>query len=144
MTAFFSRFFFFISLGTLMAVTVLVWLQDEVGRSWAYGICSVSMGIAIIIFFCGTKRYRYKESMGSPIVHIFQVISAAVKKSRMKLPYDVNFLYEDTPEGQRVPHTQQFGYVLLLSLQFCFCSIKVCGTVYLELSYIYQPYKLPT
>ncbi|CAO2841295.1 unnamed protein product [Amaranthus hypochondriacus] len=108
MTAFFSRFFFFISLGTLMAVTVLVWLQDEVGRSWAYGICSVSMGIAIIIFFCGTKRYRYKQSMGSPIVHIFQVLSAAVKKSRMNLPYDVNFLYEDTPEGQRVPHTQQF------------------------------------
>ena len=54
MTAFFSRFFFFISLGTLMAVTVLVWLQDEVGRSWAYGICSVSMSIAIIIFLIAT------------------------------------------------------------------------------------------
>ncbi|KNA22360.1 hypothetical protein SOVF_034720 [Spinacia oleracea] len=109
MTAFFSRFFFFISLGTLMAVTVLVWIQDEVGRSWAYGICSVSMGIAIIILLSGMKRYRYKKSMGSPIVHIFQVISAAAKKSKMQLPYDVNYLYEDSPEGHRVPHTEQFG-----------------------------------
>lgn len=113
MTAFFSRFFFFISLGTLMAVTVLVWIQDEVGRSWAYGICSVSMGIAIIILLSGMKRYRYKKSMGSPIVHIFQVISAAAKKSKMQLPYDVNYLYEDSPEGHRVPHTEQFGYVPL-------------------------------
>ncbi|XP_021741713.1 protein NRT1/ PTR FAMILY 6.2-like [Chenopodium quinoa] len=109
MTAFFSRFFFFISLGTLMAVTVLVWIQDEVGRSWAYGICSVSMGVAIVIFLAGVKRYRYKKCMGSPIVHIFQVISAAVKKAKLQLPYDVNYLYEDAPEGQRVPHTQQFG-----------------------------------
>lgn len=109
MTAFFSRFFFFISLGTLMAVTVLVWVQDEVGRSWAYGICSASMGIAIIILLAGMRTYRYKKSMGSPIVHIFQVISAAVKKTKAQLPYDVNFLYEDSPEGLRVPHTHQFG-----------------------------------
>lgn len=109
MTAFFSRFFFFISLGTLMAVTVLVWLQDEVGRSWAYGICSASMGIAIIILLSGRKKYRYKKSMGSPIVHIFQVISAAVKKAKMQLPYDVNYLYEDAPEAQRIAHTEQFG-----------------------------------
>ncbi|KAL2929540.1 Protein NRT1/ PTR FAMILY 6.2 [Bienertia sinuspersici] len=108
-TAFFSRFFFFISLGTLMAVTVLVWVQDEVGRSWAYGICSVSMGIAIVIFLGGIKRYRYKKSMGSPIVHIFQVISAAVKKTKLQLPYDVSMLYEDTPDDKRVSHTEQFG-----------------------------------
>ncbi|KAK7388700.1 hypothetical protein VNO78_23527 [Psophocarpus tetragonolobus] len=40
MTYFFNRFFFFISFGTLAAVTVLVYIQDEVSRSLAYGICS--------------------------------------------------------------------------------------------------------
>ncbi|KAK7291901.1 hypothetical protein RIF29_07442 [Crotalaria pallida] len=62
MAYFFNRFFFFISFGTLAAVTVLVYIQDEVSRSWAYGICSVAMVIAISVFLSGTKRYRYKKS----------------------------------------------------------------------------------
>ena len=108
MTHFFSRFFFFITLGTLMAVTVLVWIQDEVGRTWAYGICTVSMGIAIVVFLAGRKKYRYKKSKGSPIVHIFQVIMASIRKAKLLMPYDVSLLYEDAPEGSRIPHTDQF------------------------------------
>lgn len=110
MTYFFNRFFFFISLGTLTAVTVLVYIQDEVGRIWAYGVCSLSMFIAIIIFLLGSKRYRYKKSAGSPIVHIFQVIVAAIRKRKLDLPYDAAMLYESTstPEASRIQHTQEF------------------------------------
>ncbi|KAI4335742.1 hypothetical protein L6164_014355 [Bauhinia variegata] len=108
---FFQRFFFFISFGTLMACTVLVYIQDEVSRSWAYGICSVAMCIAITVFLSGTKRYRYKKSMGSPVVHIFQVIIAAIKKRNMDLPYDVASLYEDTPQASRRDHTNQFRFL---------------------------------
>ncbi|KDP32393.1 hypothetical protein JCGZ_13318 [Jatropha curcas] len=111
MTYFFHRFFFFISIGTLLAVTVLVYIQDEVGRSWAYGICSASMFLAILIFFSGTKRYRYKKSLGSPIVHIFQVIVAAIKKRNMDLPYNFGLLYENNPEATRIQHTDQFRFL---------------------------------
>lgn len=108
MTYFFSRFFFFISTGTLLACTVLVYIQDEVGRSWAYGICCISMVLAIIVLLSGTKRYRYKKSIGSPIVHILQVIVAAVKKRNLKYPANIGYLYEDLPEGSRIYHTNQF------------------------------------
>uniref|UniRef100_A0A5B7BUR9 Putative Major facilitator superfamily protein isoform 2 n=1 Tax=Davidia involucrata TaxID=16924 RepID=A0A5B7BUR9_DAVIN len=111
MAYFFNRFFFFISTGSLMAVTVLVYIQDEVDRSWAYGICSVSMFIAILVFLSGTKRYRYKKSLGSPIVHIFQVIVAATRKRKMELPYNVDSLYEDSPEASRIHHTVQFRFL---------------------------------
>ncbi|KAG2718743.1 hypothetical protein I3760_03G234300 [Carya illinoinensis] len=111
MAYFFNRFFFFISFGALTAVTVLVYLQDEVGRSWAYGICSVSMCIAIMVFLSGTKRYRYKKSMGSPIVHIFQVIVAATRKRNMDLHFNAGSLYEDTPENSRIDHTNQFRFL---------------------------------
>ncbi|KAK8682930.1 hypothetical protein V6N13_039009 [Hibiscus sabdariffa] len=111
MAYFFNRFFFFISTGTLFAVTVLVYIQDEVGRSWAYGICSVSMFIAILIFLSGTKRYRYKKSLGSPIVQIFQVLVAAINKRKMELPYSVGLLYEDTPETSRVHHSDRFRFL---------------------------------
>ncbi|KAJ1412285.1 Proton-dependent oligopeptide transporter family [Sesbania bispinosa] len=53
---------------------------------------------------------RYKKSMGSPIVHIFQVIAAAIRKRKMELPYDINSLYEDTPQGSRIEHTDQFRF----------------------------------
>ncbi|KAK4377045.1 hypothetical protein RND71_003341 [Anisodus tanguticus] len=111
MAYFFNRFFLFISIGTLAAVTVLVYVQDEVGRSWAYGICCISMLIAIIIFFSGTKKYRYKRSSGSPIVQIFQVILAATRKRNMDVPYDVGMLYETNLEASRIQHSEQFRFL---------------------------------
>ncbi|XP_011648676.1 protein NRT1/ PTR FAMILY 6.2 isoform X1 [Cucumis sativus] len=111
MAYFFNRFFLFVSSGTLLAVTVLVYLQDEVGRSWAYGICSVSMFTAILIFLCGTKRYRYKISMGSPIVHIFQVLVAAINKRKMELQLNATLLYEDSAATSRIDHTNQFQFL---------------------------------
>lgn len=108
MAYFFSRFFFVISTGTLMAVTVLVYIQDEVGRSWGYGICSISMFIAIVIFLSGTRKYRYKKCSGSHIVHICQVVVAAVKKRKIELPSNTDSLYEDITENVRIQHTNQF------------------------------------
>ncbi|XP_068647639.1 protein NRT1/ PTR FAMILY 6.2-like [Aristolochia californica] len=108
MAFFFNRFFFFISTGTLMACTVLVYIQDEVGRSWAYGICSISMLLALFIFLSGTRRYRYRKSAGSPIVHILQVIVASIRKRKLRLPASVSLLYEDPHGIARVPHSDQF------------------------------------
>ncbi|KAE8678690.1 Protein NRT1/ PTR FAMILY 6.3 [Hibiscus syriacus] len=111
MSYFFSRFFFVISIGTLMAVTVLVYIQDEVGRSWGYGISSASMFLALVVFFSGTKRYRYKKCLGSPVVHICQVVSAAFGKKKATFPSDISLLYEDLPEALRIHHTNQFRFL---------------------------------
>ncbi|KAI3827343.1 hypothetical protein L1987_01416 [Smallanthus sonchifolius] len=108
MAYFFNRFFFFISLGGLMAVTVLVYIQDEVSRSLAYGICTISMFVAILVILSGTKRYRYKKREGSPIISIFQVLVAAIRKRKMNLPYDIRVLHENSPDGERIHHTNQF------------------------------------
>lgn len=108
MAYFFSRFLFFISTGTLLAVTVLVYIQDEVGRSWAYAICCISMILAVVVFLSGTKRYRYKKSIGSPVAHMLQVVAAAIKKRNLNYPENVACLYEDLPESARIDHTDQF------------------------------------
>ncbi|KAL2897837.1 Protein NRT1/ PTR FAMILY 6.2 [Bienertia sinuspersici] len=108
---FFNRFFFFISTGTLVAVTVLVYVQDEVSRSLAYAICSASMFIANFAFFFGTKQYRYQRSHGSPIAHILQVIVAATNKRRLNLPYNTDLLYEKCFDASRIHHTNQFRFL---------------------------------
>ncbi|KAG8471943.1 hypothetical protein CXB51_036199 [Gossypium anomalum] len=134
MAYFFNRFFFVISTGTLMAVTVLVYIQDEVGRSWGYGICSASMFIALVIFFSGTKRYRYKKCSGSPVVHICQVVSAASGKKTAKLPSDISLLYEDLPEASRIHHTDQFRFLDKASV--------VTEDDYRQGSFMMNPWKL--
>ncbi|KAM7509395.1 hypothetical protein LguiA_019848 [Lonicera macranthoides] len=109
MAYFFNRFFFFISIGTLTAVTVLVYIQDEVNRSLAYGICSVSMLVAVLVFLSGRKKYRYKKSSGSPIVFILQVIFAAIRKRKMEVPSNIGLLFEDSAEGSKIHHTDHFS-----------------------------------
>ncbi|KAL5698026.1 hypothetical protein ACHQM5_029115 [Ranunculus cassubicifolius] len=108
MAYFFNRFVFFISMGTLTAVTVLVYIQDEVGRSFAYGICSVTMFICVLIFLSGTKRYRYKKGSGSPFVQILQVIVVSINKRKLNMPSNISLLYEDSPQSTRIHHTDQF------------------------------------
>ncbi|KAH9604346.1 hypothetical protein KSS87_011938 [Heliosperma pusillum] len=111
LACFFNRFFFFISTGSLLAVMALVYIQDEVNRSLAYGICSMSMLIAIFTFLWVAKRYRYKRSLGSLIAHILQVIVVAVKKRKMKIPVNIDILNENLSVVSRIYHTNQFRFL---------------------------------
>ncbi|KAL0330532.1 UNVERIFIED_CONTAM: protein NRT1/ PTR FAMILY 6.2 [Sesamum radiatum] len=112
MNLFFGRFFFLVSLGTMMAVTVLVYVQDEVGRCLGYGICTISMLIAILIFLAGSQKYRYKKtSSGSTLIHIFQVLVAAVRKRSLQVPKDANLLYVISAESLRIHHSDQFNFL---------------------------------
>ncbi|KAL0330617.1 UNVERIFIED_CONTAM: protein NRT1/ PTR FAMILY 6.2 [Sesamum angustifolium] len=111
MNLFFGRFFFLVSLGTMMAVTVLVYVQDEVGRCLGYGICTISMLIAILIFLAGSQKYRYKKTSWSTLIHIFQVLVAAVRKRSLQVPKDANLLYEISAESLRIHHSDQFNFL---------------------------------
>jgi len=42
----------------------------------------------------GSSKYRVQKPMGSPIVRVFQVIVAAIRKWNAVLPYDDSHLHE--------------------------------------------------
>lgn len=118
MTNFFNWFFFFISIGSLAAVTVLVYIQDNLGREWGYGICACAIVFGLVVFLSGTRRYRFKKLVGSPLTQIASVFVAAWRKRHLDLPSDPSMLFniDDIPvEGkktkQRLPHTKQFRLV---------------------------------
>ncbi|WZZ83579.1 hypothetical protein YC2023_104151 [Brassica napus] len=117
MTYFFNRFFFCINVGSLLAVTVLVYIQDDVGRKWGYGICALAIVLSLSIFLAGTNRYRFKKLIGSPMTQVATVLVAAWRNRRLELPSDPSFLYDlddvIAAEGsmkskQKLPHTNQF------------------------------------
>nr|XP_023913352.1 protein NRT1/ PTR FAMILY 6.3-like [Quercus suber] len=119
MTNFFSWFFFFISIGSLCAVTILVYIQDNLGREWGYGICVCGIVLGLVVFLSGTRRYRFKKLVGSPLTQIVAVFVAACRKRHLELPSDSSLLFNDEDiidEGQRkkkqrLPHTKQLRFL---------------------------------
>ncbi|KAK6918819.1 Proton-dependent oligopeptide transporter family, partial [Dillenia turbinata] len=106
MIFFFNRFYFCISMGSLFAVTVLVYIQDNVGRGWGYGISAGTMVIAITILICGRRLYRYKKPQGSPLTVIWRVLFLAVKNRN--LPYPAHPSLLNQYHNAKVPHTERF------------------------------------
>ncbi|MED6193744.1 hypothetical protein PIB30_022375 [Stylosanthes scabra] len=120
MTKFFNWFFFFISIGSLAAVTVLVYIQDNYGRDWGYGICACAILCALVVFLSGTRRYRFKKLVGSPLTQIAVVFVAAWRKRRLELPADSALLFnvDDiisdeaiSKKKQMLPHTEQYRFL---------------------------------
>ncbi|KAK9079593.1 hypothetical protein SSX86_001266 [Deinandra increscens subsp. villosa] len=121
MAKFFNWFFFFISIGSLLAVTVLVYIQDNLGRRWGYGIVACAIVIGLAVFLSGTKRYRFKKLVGSPLTQIASVLVAAWRKRGVEAPSDPSFLFnEDDVEmtgadskksKQKLPHSKQFRFL---------------------------------
>ncbi|XP_059430337.1 protein NRT1/ PTR FAMILY 8.2-like isoform X2 [Corylus avellana] len=92
--SFFNWFYFSINIGSLVASSVLVWIQDNVGWGWGFGIPAVAMGIAVLSFFSGTRLYRNQKPGGSPLTRICQVIVACVRKCKVEVPDDKSLLYK--------------------------------------------------
>ncbi|CAM0911226.1 unnamed protein product [Alopecurus aequalis] len=126
MMRFFNWFFFFISLGSLLAVTVLVYVQDNLGRPYGYGACAAAIAVGLVVFLAGTRRYRFKKLAGSPLTQIAAVVIAAWRKRGLELPADTSMLYDidvgkvAAAEGgstkksklkERIPHTKQFRFL---------------------------------
>ncbi|XP_039118671.1 protein NRT1/ PTR FAMILY 6.4 [Dioscorea cayenensis subsp. rotundata] len=106
MIFFFNRFYFCISIGSLFAVTVLVYVQDNVGRGWGYGVSGATMVMAVMILLIGTPLYRYRRPKGSPLAVIWRVVVNAWKKRYVAYPDHPSLLNEY--HTSKVPYTEYF------------------------------------
>lgn len=111
MIFFFNRFYFCISIGSLFAVTVLVYVQDNVGRGWGYGVSGATMVMAVMILLIGTPLYRYRRPKGSPLAVIWRVVVNAWKKRYVAYPDHPSLLNEY--HTSKVPYTEYFRYITL-------------------------------
>ncbi|XP_061367056.1 protein NRT1/ PTR FAMILY 8.3-like [Gastrolobium bilobum] len=94
--SFFNWNYFTSNIGALIATTVLVWTEENVGWGLGYGIASAFIGIGIIVFFLGTPIYRLQRPVGSPLTRICQVVASALRKWKLEVPQDSYLLYEKT------------------------------------------------
>ncbi|KAF5741014.1 Nitrate transporter 1.2 [Tripterygium wilfordii] len=76
-STFFNYFVFCLSCGALIAVTLVVWIEDNKGWEWGFGISTIVIFLSIPIFLSGSTFYKNKIPSGSPLTTIFKVLVAA-------------------------------------------------------------------
>ncbi|GMH20226.1 hypothetical protein Nepgr_022067 [Nepenthes gracilis] len=113
---FFNWYYFIMGMATLSALTVVVYIQDNVGWGWGLGIPTIAMGLSIAAFLIGSPMYKKLKPAGSPLVRLTQVVVAAARKRKAKVPEDRSLLYENreldaalSMDG-RLLHTEQFRW----------------------------------
>ncbi|KAB1217807.1 Protein NRT1/ PTR FAMILY 5.7 [Morella rubra] len=93
---------------------VIAYVQGYVSWGDADLILTIIMAITIIIFYMGKPYYRYRIPEGSPLTPIFQVLVAAIKKTKLPAPSNPALLYEVDPQnskGRRLCHTSRLRFL---------------------------------
>ena len=72
-STYFNYFVFCLACGALVAVTFVVWLEDNKGWVWGFGVSTIAIFVSILFFLSGSKFYRNKIPCGSPLTIILKV-----------------------------------------------------------------------
>ncbi|CAN6333082.1 unnamed protein product [Urochloa humidicola] len=92
---YFNLYFFTMGVAGLLAVTLVVYIQDNVGWGWGFGIPAVAMLVSIVVFVVGFPLYVMLKPGGSPFTRLAQVAAAAFRKRNVAVPEDTGMLYQD-------------------------------------------------
>ncbi|XP_052199120.1 protein NRT1/ PTR FAMILY 3.1-like [Diospyros lotus] len=92
---FFNWYYFCMGASMLVAVTVIVYIQDNIGWGWGLGIPTIAMFLSIITFIFGYPLYRNLDPSGSPFTRLVQVCVAAFRKRNLGMVSDPKLLYEN-------------------------------------------------
>ncbi|KAJ0610916.1 putative proton-dependent oligopeptide transporter family, MFS transporter superfamily [Helianthus annuus] len=99
---FFNWYYFCMGLATLMALTVVVYIQDHAGWGLGLGIPTIAMVLSFIAFVVAAHLYRRVKPEGSPLVRVAQVVVASFKKRKLVVPGDTTLLYENKKLDARI------------------------------------------
>ncbi|MCO5567271.1 hypothetical protein L7F22_020961 [Adiantum nelumboides] len=121
--SFFNWYYFVTGVASLLAVTVIVYIQDNVGWGFGFGIPAGLMWLSIITFLFGAPLYFKEVPMGSPFTRLARVLVAAFKKRQISATDYVHPLYELSnkkyiaSQQTRLMHTEQFSFLDRAAMQ---------------------------
>ncbi|XP_076927180.1 protein NRT1/ PTR FAMILY 2.11-like [Bidens hawaiensis] len=84
--SFFNWYYFTFTFAMMVSLTIIVYVQANI--NWAIGLAipTLLMFLSCVVFFVGTKIYVIVRPVGSPLTNNFQVLVAALKKRKLKVP----------------------------------------------------------
>ncbi|RVW79047.1 Protein NRT1/ PTR family 4.5 [Vitis vinifera] len=121
------------ALPTHVSLTLVVWIQDNKGWDKGFGVPTLAIFLAMIVFAVGLPRYRIHVIQGtSAITEIIQVLVASFRNRKLPLPDDPAELYEidkdkeAATEAEFLPHRDIYRLIFLLSFRFFFKHNMIC------------------
>lgn len=113
LSSYFNAAYFAFSVGELVALTLLVWIQTHSGMDVGFGVSAAVMTMGLISLTCGAIFYRNKHPQGSIFTPIAQVIVAAISKRKELLPANPQLLHGAQSDGRSssLLHTQKFSFL---------------------------------
>ncbi|KAF8765635.1 hypothetical protein HU200_008126 [Digitaria exilis] len=105
-----------VELAKLAAITMVVYIQENVGWGWGLGVPTVAMLVAVTAFVSGYPLYVKMAPGGSPFTRLAQVAVAAFRKRNVAVPSDPRHLYQDKKldaaisTAGRLLHTNQLSF----------------------------------
>ncbi|KAI3408018.1 uncharacterized protein J3R85_020538, partial [Psidium guajava] len=118
MSSFFNLVLLIASLGGAASLTLIVWVQDNKGWDRGFGLSTVAMFLALVLFTVGLPMHRIQPVQGtSTIVEIVQVYVAAIRNRKLQLPEDPAELYEIDRDAEAaadeefLPHRDTFRFL---------------------------------
>ncbi|XP_068636330.1 protein NRT1/ PTR FAMILY 2.7-like [Aristolochia californica] len=83
---YFNWFFFTMYIAFIAGSTLIVYVDDNVGWGWGYGVCLAANAISMALFLIGRRYYRQVKVEGSPFTKLLCVVLAAVRKRKVAAP----------------------------------------------------------
>ncbi|KAI9092944.1 hypothetical protein K1719_027467 [Acacia pycnantha] len=113
--AFFSYFYLALNLGSLISNTILGYYENEALWTIGFWASAGSASLALILFLCGTTRYRYFKPRGNPFPRLCQVFVAAMRKWKVNVGSDnedeLFEVEEYSKGGRKILHTEGFRFL---------------------------------
>ncbi|MCO5593720.1 hypothetical protein L7F22_047737 [Adiantum nelumboides] len=114
MQSFFNWFGVGISMASMLATTVLIYLQDNMGFGVGYSVSVACITLSLSLFLLGAPLYHSKPPVGSPISLIARIFLDAFRNRRLQPPpLSPNHLDHGLPPSTKpnLMHTKQFLFL---------------------------------
>ncbi|RZR76265.1 hypothetical protein BHM03_00000948 [Ensete ventricosum] len=122
---FFNFFYLSVTVGAIVAFTMVVYIQMKRGWGSAFASLAIAMAISNVVFFAGTPLYRHRLPGGSPLTRVAQVLVAAFRKRNVPFSSSDSIdLYELPGQNSaikgsgKIDHTDGFRYLSCILLFF--------------------------
>ncbi|CAE5962627.1 unnamed protein product [Arabidopsis arenosa] len=117
LSSYFNAAYFAFSMGELIALTLLVWVQTHSGMDVGFGVSAAAMTMGLISLVSGTMYFRNKRPRRSIFTPIAQVVVAAILKRKLVSPSDPRMLHgdhhvaNDVVPSSTLPYTPRFRFL---------------------------------
>lgn len=106
MSSFFNLLLLAVCLGGVISLTLIVWIQDNRGWDWGFGISTIAMFLGVIVFFSGLPMYRIQAVRGTSA--LLEIIQVSICSIVMLRTYNYFYYYVYDDRGKHIIANKQY------------------------------------